>query len=199
MASKLNRNDLLIVSTHSSIKGGISLFINDADLLIAAAEGTAYGYDLFTGSVKWTNDMTGMGFHEVAVSSTPTNSVAHLAPNHQASNDRPPAYTASQKSVVILCSHGMVMGVDSTTGKTVWRYTCPDGSHHMPAVISEMDKVYIGCGRMVSALNPKNGQKIWAVYASNGMMGSCAMTMATVWGSRQAEMWQQSPGTYRLE
>ena len=124
------------------------------------------------------------------MSSTPTNSfdVAHSVPDYQASSERPPAYTASQKSVVILCSHGMVIGVDSTTGKTLWRYNCPDGIHEMPAVISEMDKVYIGCGRMVSALNPKNGQKIWAVTASNGMLGSCRMTMATVWGSRQAEM-----------
>jgi outer membrane protein assembly factor BamB len=82
----------------------------------------------------------------------------------------------------------MAIGVDSMTGKTLWRYNCPDGSHDMPAVISELDKVYIGCGRMVSALNPKNGQKIWSVNASNGMLGSCGMTMATVWGSRQAEM-----------
>ncbi|KAI9287979.1 hypothetical protein BC943DRAFT_180983 [Umbelopsis sp. AD052] len=132
--------------------------------------------------------MDGMGSHEVAVTSTSTNSAARLAPDYEAISDRPPAYIASQKSVVILCSYGMVIGVDSTTGQTMWRYRCPDGIQHMPAVISEADKVYIGSGRMVSALNPKNGQKIWTVSASNSVMRSCAMTMATVWGSRQAEM-----------
>jgi hypothetical protein len=35
----------------------ISLSINDADLLIAAGAGKAYGYDLFTGTLKWTNNM----------------------------------------------------------------------------------------------------------------------------------------------
>jgi hypothetical protein len=127
-----------------------------------------------------------MGSHEVAVSSAPTNivNVAHSAPDYQASDERPPAYTASQKSMAILCSRGMAIAVDSTTGKTIWRHICPGGSHDMPAVVSELNKVYIGCGRMVCALNPKNGQKFWTVKLSDVGLGSCKMTMATVWSSR---------------
>ena len=44
--------------TVAKFTGGlISLFINDADQLIVAAQGKTCAMDLFTGTHRWTNDM----------------------------------------------------------------------------------------------------------------------------------------------
>ncbi|KAG2175105.1 hypothetical protein INT44_007583 [Umbelopsis vinacea] len=217
MTANHNRHDLLIVSTHGHIyclqkktgsriwrqdfpskyTGGlISLFINDADQLIVAAQGKTCAMDLFTGTHRWTNDMEGMGYHEISVVSTPTvnHGLSYAPPANEKSgwgddsNERPPDYASSEKAVVIACSYGKVAGIDSKSGQTLWKFDCPSGGYNLPVVIAETDMIFIGCGRMVYALNPKDGSTFWSTKATNGLVGSGWMTMATVWGSRQAEV-----------
>ncbi|CAO3670277.1 unnamed protein product [Umbelopsis ramanniana] len=153
--------------------------------------------DLFTGTHRWTNDMEGMGYHEISLVSTPTtgHGVSSQPPPvdeksgwSDGFNERPPDYAASEKSVVIACSYGKVLGIDSKSGQTLWKFDCPSGGFNLPVIIAEKDMIFIGCGRMVYALNPKGGNLIWSTKATNGLVGSGWMTMATVWGSRQAEM-----------
>jgi len=138
-----------------------------------------------------------MGYHEISLISTPTTGQGvsiQTPPVDEKSgwrddfNERPPDYAASEKSVVIACSYGKVIGIDSKSGKTLWKFDCPSGGFNLPVIIAEKDMIFIGCGRMVYALNPKGGNVIWSTKATNGLVGSGWMTMATVWGSRQAEM-----------
>jgi outer membrane protein assembly factor BamB len=134
-----------------------------------------------------------MGYHEISVISTPTNNhgVSYEAPVNEKSgggNARPPEYAPTEFSVVIACSHGKVLAIDSRNGATLWRFDCPGGGYNLPSVIAEKDIVFVGAGRMVYALNPKNGHVSWQTKATDGLIGSGWLTMATVWGSRQAEM-----------
>lgn len=138
----------------------------------------------------------GMGYHEVSVISTPTNNhgVSYNPLENEKSgwdgapSDRPPEYVSSDVSIVLTCSFGKVMGISSSNGKTLWKFDCPSGGYNLPTVLVEKNIAFIGCGRMVYALNPKNGGVLWETKATNGLVGSGWLTMATVWGSRQAEM-----------
>ncbi|KAM3581884.1 hypothetical protein VKS41_006039 [Umbelopsis sp. WA50703] len=143
--------------------------------------------------------MDGMGYHEISLMATPTNnhSITYQPPANEKSGfgdgqniyDRPPQYSSNEVSVVLACSSGKVMGINSSTGKSIWRFDCPGGGFNLPSVLAEKDVVFIGCGRMVYALNPKNGGVYWETKATNGLVGSGWLTMATVWGSRQAEIY----------
>lgn len=138
-----------------------------------------------------------MGYNEVSVISTPTNNhgISYQEPTNEksgwdsaSSEERPPEYSSDAPSIVIACSFGKVMGINSSNGTSLWRFDCPSGGYNLPTVLAEKDIVFIGCGRMVYALNPKNGGTYWETKATNGVVGSGWLTMATVWGSRQAEM-----------
>ncbi|KAJ2955509.1 hypothetical protein NQZ79_g8502 [Umbelopsis isabellina] len=219
MSTAHNRNDLLVVSSHGHIyclhkksgfrlwrndfpagrTGGlVSLFITDTDQLLASAFGKTCCLDLFTGAHRWTNNMDGMGYHEISLMATPTNnhSITYSPPANEKSGfggdqsnyNPPPEYASNDVSVVLACSYGKVMGINSHTGQSIWRFDCPGGGFNLPSVLAEKDVIFIGCGRMVYALNPKNGGVYWETKATNGIVGSGWLTMATVWGSRQAEM-----------
>jgi outer membrane protein assembly factor BamB len=138
-----------------------------------------------------------MGYHEISVMATPTNnhSISYQPPADEKSRfggsssyDRPPEYSSNEFPIVIACSYGKVLGIDSGTGESIWRFECPGGGYNLPSVLAEKDVVFVGAGRMVYALNPKNGGVYWETKATNGLIGSGYLTMATVWGSRQAEM-----------
>ncbi|KAJ2955511.1 hypothetical protein NQZ79_g8500 [Umbelopsis isabellina] len=143
--------------------------------------------------------MEGMGYHEVSVIATPTNnhSISYQPPANEKSgfggsssnSDRPPEYSSNEYPIVISCSHGKVLGIESKSGQSIWKFECPSGGYNLPSVLAEKDIIFVGSGRMVYALNPRNGGVYWETKATNGLIGSGWLTMATVWGSRQAEIY----------
>ena len=51
-----------------STYGLISLHVS-GDLVIAGSYGRIYGIDRWTGEIRWTNELTGMGFYNILITS----------------------------------------------------------------------------------------------------------------------------------
>ncbi|ORX52315.1 Quino protein alcohol dehydrogenase-like protein [Hesseltinella vesiculosa] len=220
----VNPSDILVCSTYSKIYaiskrngariwrqdfpsgflgGGssevISLYLTGNNV-IAGAGGKIVCLNLINGRTKWTNAMEGMGYHEVGVVG---NDHTPMAPADSASsssmgvhNELPPSYVgqAQDPSLIFACSRGKVLALQTNTGQTAWRFNCPGGGYHMPAVLTEPryhgtmqwphDVVYVGCGQVVYCLQAHNGGVLWSSAISNAISGHGYMCMATLFASQ---------------
>ncbi|KAG1138341.1 hypothetical protein G6F37_010568 [Rhizopus arrhizus] len=210
------RNNILLCATHGKIyalhkrsgnklwsakfpsgaMGGIvSIFVTDFDKVIVGANGKTACLDLMTGKTLWLNRMSGFGYEEVSVISTPSRI---LTPKKEPVTDSPPEYSESHslgKPIIFGCSRGKVMAMDADSGNELWRYNCPGGWYNIPVAIVEPPSwedhqpdqfVYIGAGKWVYCLQSQTGDVIWSTKVSSAIFGLNYMTLATPWSSRLA-------------
>lgn len=203
--SALDRNDILVCSTHGNIyavrksnfsrlwkvkspsgaTGGVtSILVTENDKLIVGANGKTSRMDLFTGRTLWSNKMLGFGNEEVSIITTPP-----MAPPEGES-------WRQDIQLVIACSRGKVMAIDIETGNTTWTYSCPGVWFNIPVVIIEpapgCDKenptfvVYVGAGQWIFSLEALTGTVINSSRISDSKPELNYMTLATPWSSRLA-------------
>ncbi|KAG1031971.1 hypothetical protein G6F43_013855 [Rhizopus delemar] len=160
---KRNGGKLWSTKFASGAMGGIvSIFVTDFDKVIVGANGKTACLDLMTGKTLWLNRMSGFGYEEVSVISTPSRI---LTPKKEPVTDSPPEYSESHslgKPIIFGCSRGKVMAMDADTGDELWRYNCPGGWYNIPVAIVEPPSwedhqpdqlVYIGAGKWYEGLN----------------------------------------------
>ncbi|KAG2229142.1 hypothetical protein INT48_008094 [Thamnidium elegans] len=175
----------------------ISVYVTDNDRVIAAAVGVTHSIDLMTGEIIWSNDMTGFGYLEVSIVTTPSGIVKplQLLENEADELYLPPCYemVAQDQQVIIACSKGGAMAIDLNTGNTLWQYNCSGGGYNIPVAIIEPPNqklgrptqlAYIGSGRCVYCLNARTGYLVWSVSLSWNLLGSGYMTLASPWSSK---------------
>ncbi|KAI7884718.1 uncharacterized protein EV154DRAFT_522038 [Mucor mucedo] len=198
--------------------GVISLFVTDSDKIIAGAFGKTACFDLMNGSMIWSNNMPGFGYEEVSVVSTPSRVLKpRRNPELSATSEHgsPPQYgesSAPEKPVVLACSQGKAMGIDISSGETLWTFNCPGGRYKIPVVVVEPPSMeegrphqlaYIGAAKWVYCLIAKTGKVVWSTKVATGIIGANFMSLATPWSSRLAaethSAFSQNPSAQYLE
>lgn len=70
-------------------------------------------------------------------------------------------------SYVFLGTHGNVIALEQTTGKTVWQTSLPDTGYSVVSILVENGRLLCASGGRCFALDPGNGQILW----NNGLPG----------------------------
>ncbi|KAI8980346.1 hypothetical protein BDB01DRAFT_797474 [Pilobolus umbonatus] len=174
----------------------VSVFVTDSNTVIAGSRGATVCLDLFTGEVKWRNDMKGFCYETVSVISNPTRNISHST-----GGDLPP-YSSNfsfDKPIVFASSYGKMMAIDGDTGEEIWRYNCPGAGYYLPVVIVEPPApesnqsslvVYVGIGKYIFCLVAHSGVLVWKqkmpVSIVECFTGQNYMSLATPMNSRLA-------------
>jgi outer membrane protein assembly factor BamB len=85
-----------------------------------------------------------------------------------------------EKSIVLGCSKGKVMAINSETGEGIWKYNCPGGRYNIPVVVVDPPNpsyrireqlVYIDSGQYAYCLKTNTGEVVWSSEVSNAKIG----------------------------